>query len=268
MKTSALPLFRRAIVDSWRATLGWSLGIAAAILLYMPLFPALGGKDSQMTQLVNNLPSQLVQTLGYSNITTGSGYAEATFYGLLGFVLMIIVATSWGTAAIAGDEESGSLELTLAHGVTRTQVVLERTLGVVVRLVWLALFSALLILALNNSSELNLKPANVFAVAAAYLGLGLVSATLGIAVGALTGRKVYATGAGAGIAVLSYALNAIGSQSRDLDVLRDFTPYGWAYHHTPLASGADWAGLVLLYGFSVLFVVVAVIALRRRDIAG
>ena len=109
---------------------------------------------------------------------------------------------------------------------------------------------------------------NVFAVAAAYLGLGLVSATLGIAVGALTGRKVYATGAGAGIAVLSYALNAIGSQSKDLDVLRDFTPYGWAYHHTPLASGADWAGLALLYGFSMLFVVGAVIALRRRDIAG
>ncbi|MDQ1528418.1 MAG: beta-exotoxin transport system permease protein, partial [Actinomycetota bacterium] len=109
MKTSALPLFRRAIVDSWRATLGWSLGIAAAILLYMPLFPALGGKDSQMTQLLDNLPSQLVQTLGYSNITTGSGYAEATFYGLIGFVLMVIAATSWGTAAIAGDEESGSL---------------------------------------------------------------------------------------------------------------------------------------------------------------
>ncbi|WP_343317814.1 hypothetical protein AAFM46_11110 [Arthrobacter sp. TMP15] len=106
------------------------------------------------------------------------------------------------------------------------------------RLAWLAAFSALMILALNTSSQLELLPANIVAVAAA-----------------------------AGIAVLGYVLNAIGNQSKNLDHLRDFSPYGWAYHHTPLASGADWGGLALLYGFSILFIVVAVVALRRRDIS-
>jgi ABC-2 type transport system permease protein len=267
MRSSALPLFRRSLAESWRSTLGWTLGIAAALFLYLPLFPSLGGKGSQMAQLIHTLPPQLVNALNYGNITTGSGYAESTFYGLLGFVLIIIAGTSWSTAAIAGDEENGTLELTLAHAVSRTQLVLERTLAVVVRLAWLALFSAGVVLALNSSAELELTTGNVVAVAAAYLGLGLVSATLGLAVGALAGRRVFATGAAAGIAVLGYVLNAIGSQRASLNGVRAYSPYGWAFRHTPLASGADWSGLALLYGLSLVFVVVAVVALRRRDLA-
>jgi ABC-2 type transport system permease protein len=263
-----LPLFRRSMSDSRRSLIGWSIGIAAAIALYIPLFPTLGGTNSQMSKLIGQLPKQLVQTLGYSEIATGSGYTEATFYGLIGFVLIVIAATAWGSAALAGDEESGGLELTLAHAVTRTQVALERTLAVVIRLLWLAVFSGLLILALDPSADLHLKLANLLATAAAYLGLGLVSATLALAVGALAGRRIYATAAGAGIAVLGYVVNAIGAQKPSLGGLRDYTPYGWAFHHTPLASGVDWAGLALLYGFSALFVVVAVVALQRRDIAG
>jgi ABC-2 type transport system permease protein len=268
MRSRPLPLFRRSILDSWRSTAGWTVGIAAALSLYLPIFPSIGGTHSQMAQLIGKLPPQLVNALGYGNITSGSGYVESTFYGLIGFVLIVIAATSWGTAAIAGDEENGTLELTLAHAVGRGQLVLERTFAVVVRLVWLALVSILLVLAFNSSAQLDLTVPNLLATAAAYLGLGLLSATIAIAVGALTGRRAYATGAGAGIAVLGYVLNAIGAQSSKLDRLRDYSPYGWAYHHTPLASGADWGGLALLYGFSILFVIVAVLALRQRDIAG
>ena len=263
-----LPLFRRAIIESWRSTLGWTLGVAAALLLYLPLFPSIGGAGSQMGQLIATLPPQLVNALGYNDITSGAGYTESTFFGLLGFAMIIIAATSWSTAALAGDEENGTLELTLAHAVSRQQLVLERTLAIAVRLAWFALFSALVVLALDSSAQLDLTVPNVVAVSAAYLGLGLISATLGLAVGALTGRRIYATAAAAGIAVVGYALNAIGNQSPDLDALRTVSPYGWAFHHTPLAGGADWGGLALLYGFSLLFVGVAVVALRRRDIAG
>jgi ABC-2 type transport system permease protein len=268
MRSSLLPLFRRTLGDSWRSLIGWSAGVAGALFLYLPLFPSLGGSESQMAKLISTLPPQLVRTLNYGNITTGAGYTESTFYGLIGFLLITIAAVAWGTAAIAGDEENGSLELTLAHGVSRQQLVLERMLAIAVRLAWLALLSALIVLALNAPSELHLTVANEAATAAAYLGLGLLAATFALAVGALTGRRIYATSAGAGIAVLGYVLNAVGNQTQSLDWLRDISPYGWAFHHTPLTNGADWGGLGLLYGFSILFVIVAVIALRRRDIAG
>ena len=264
-RTRPLPLLRRALEESWRSLLGWTIGLLAALLLYLPLFPTLGA-NQQMQNLINELPPQLVNTLGYHNILSGPGYVQATFYGLFGFVLLSIAATAWGTAAIAGDEETGSLELTLAHGVARVQLVLERTGAVVIRLLWLCAFSAIVVFALTGPAQLEIVPRNLIAGAAAMLGLALVPALFAVAAGAATGRRVYATGAGAGAAVVAYALNALGSQTADLAYLKDWSPYGWAYRNTPLVDGTDWAGLGLLFGLDALMLVVAVISFRARDI--
>jgi ABC-2 type transport system permease protein len=264
--STVLPLYRRALGDSWRSLIGWSLGVGAAIALYVPLFPSIGG-NPDVQALLDTMPPELVSAIGYDSIGTGAGYVHSTFYGLIGFALIVIAATSWSTAAIAGDEETGSLELTLAHGVTRAQVVLERAAAVFTRLLWLAVLSVLLVLALNDGAGLEIEFGNLVAEAAAFLGLAMLSAAFGLAVGALTGRRVFATTAAAGVAVLGYALNAVANQSEDLDWLHAWTPYGWAYGELPLRNGADWPGLALLYGVSAALVAVATLALNRRDIA-
>jgi ABC-2 type transport system permease protein len=45
-----------------------------------------------------SLPPELVRTIGYENITTGAGYAQATFFGLTGFFLITIASITWGGA--------------------------------------------------------------------------------------------------------------------------------------------------------------------------
>lgn len=261
----ALPLYRRAISETWRSLIGWTLGLAAALALYVPLFKSIGG-NADMQKLLDSLPPELIKALGYDNIGTGSGYVHSTFFGLIGFALITIAATAWSSAAIAGDEETGSLELTLAHGVTRTQVVLERSAAIVTKLAWLALVSVLLILALNDSSGLGIDAGNLLAEGAAFLGLGILTAAVGLAIGAITGRRAYATGAAAGVAVAGYALNAVANQTENLAWLHNLSPYAWAYQNVPLTNGADWGGLALLYGSSAALVVIAVIALAKRDV--
>lgn len=265
--TKLLPLYRRALADSWRSTIGWTVGFAAAIMLYVPLYASFGATP-QIQEMIASLPPEMTKAMGFESIGTGSGYVHSTVYGLIGFVMLVIAATTWSTAAIAGDEETGSLELTLAHGVTRTQIVLERAAALATRLVLLVLVTVLLVWALNDSAGLGLAGDNLVAEAAALLGLGLVSASLGLAVGAATGRRTYASAAAAGVAVLGYALNAVANQSSDLEWLHTLTPYAWAYGNLPLTNGVDWAGLGLLYGASAILTTAAVVALNRRDIAG
>ncbi len=235
--------------------------------MYLPLYPSVGG-NGQMQDIIASMPPELINTLGFEQIGTGAGYAQSTFFGLIGFLLLTIAGTSWGSAAIAGAEESGKLELALAHAVGRTQYALESALAILVRLLWLGAVAAVLVIVLNEPSELDIEPAHAVAASAALVGITMLSAAFALAVGALTGRGSFATAAGAGLAVLGYALNAIANQSDDLDALRVASPYDWAYGATPLADGADWLGLGLLWGFSVVFVAVATFALRRRDITG
>jgi len=262
-----LPILRRSIADGWRSILAWTFGIIGVIALYLPLFPSVGG-DGQMQQIIESMPPELVNTLGFEAIGSGAGYTQGTFFGLIGFLLLAIAATSWGAAAIAGAEESGALELALAHGVGRSQYAVESALAILVRLLWLGAIATVLILLLNQPSELGLEAGNVVAASAALIGLAMLSATMALAVGALTGRRSIATMAGAGIAVLGYVFNAMANQANDAEGLRAVSPYAWAYHNNPLADGVDWVGLLLLWGVSTALATVAVLALRRRDVVG
>lgn len=260
-----LPLFTKALADSWRSTLAWAIGLAAATMLYLPIYPSIGG-SAQMQDMINALPPEMTKALNYDQIATGPGYTQATLFGLIGFLLMSLASVGWGAAAVAGDEESGLLELTLAHSVTRVQVVLERALAMTVRTVVLSTLVWVLVLALNGPSKLDINPGNLGGAVVLFAGLALLSGTAALFAGALTGRKTYAVAAGAAVAVLGYVFNALGRQSPDVEWLLSLSPYHWAYGNSPVSNGADWGAAWGLLGISAALVVLAATALHRRDV--
>lgn len=262
---TVLPLFRRAFVDSWRGTLGWGVGLAAAALLYLPLYPSIGG-SAQMQDMINALPPELTKALNYDQIATGPGYTQATLFGLIGFLLMTIASVSWGAAAVGGDEESGQLELTLAHGVRRVQVVLERALALALRVVVLAALVLVLVLALNGPSQLGLKPGNVVGAAVLFAGLALLSGSAALCAGAASGRRTVGLAAGAAVGVLGYVFNAVGRQAPGVEWLLNLSPHHWAYGNSPVVNGADWAAAGWLWGLSAALVAIAAVVLDRRDV--
>ncbi|GAA1495607.1 ABC transporter permease subunit [Paeniglutamicibacter kerguelensis] len=265
MKTQSYPLMRKSLTDSWRSTVGWGIGLLAIMSLYLPLYPSIGGSP-QMRELLASLPQEMIRALNYDQIASGPGYTQATFFGLTGFLLMSIAAISWGASAIGGDEEAGLLELTIAHGVTRTQVVLERTAALVIRILLLALLVLVVILALNGPAQLGIDPAKVVAGVLMFVLLTLLGGTGALVAGALSGRRMFGIIAGTAIAVVGYVFNALGNQSQDLQWLHNFSPYYWAYGQSPLVSGVPWASVAGLGALSLLFIVVSVLALRHRDI--
>ncbi|MBD7956361.1 ABC transporter permease subunit [Microbacterium sp. Sa4CUA7] len=262
----ALPVLRRALLDGWRGQIGWSIGVVAVVGLYLPLFPAM--RTPELAGVLNSLPPELVRTLGYEDIATGAGYTQATFFGLIGFVLITIAGIAWGAAAIGGAEESGRLELTLAHAVGRVQYALESAAAVLVKLLLLGVVAWAAIALLNGPAELDLQLGKLVAVVFAWVGVGLFSATAALAAGAVTGRRAWGLGVGAGVAVAGYVLQAVANNSDDLDWLRVFSPYEWAFGQAPLANGVDGPGLALLWGGGAVLIALATAALARRDVTG
>lgn len=265
-RVAPAPVLRRWLGDGRRALLGWSLAVAGVAGLYLPLFPSM--QTPELASVIDSLPPELVRTLGYGDITSGAGYAQATFFGLIGFVLVTIAGVSWGAAFIGGAEESGRLELTLAHGVGRVQYALESAGALVLRLTALGAVGLVVVLALNGPSGLGLGAGHVLAATVAWVSLGILSASAALAVGAASGRRSWGVGAGAGVAVLGYVLQALANNSAELDALRWFSPYDWAFGNAPLANGFDGGGLALLWGTSAVLIAVATGSLARRDVLG
>lgn len=263
-RPAALPVARGHLRTGLRGLVAWTLGICAVLGLYLPLYPSMRSDD--LTALLDSLPDQLVETLGYDDIATGAGYTQATFFGLMGFVLLSIATIAWGSAAIGGAEEAGDLEIVLAHAVGRVQYALESALALLTRVAALSLVAIGGVLALDGPAQLGLDTGHLVATTAAWAGLGMLTGSAALAAGAATGRSVVAVAAGAAVTVTGYVLNALGRSTPDLAWLRPLSPYHWAFGSDPLTNGAHWPGLGLLWGVSAVLVTAAAWALSHRDI--
>jgi len=265
LRRARLPLFEKVFTDSWRSLIGWGLGLVAVTSLYLPIYPSMGGNE-QLQDLVDRLPKELTRSMNYDQIGTGPGYTQATVFGLIGFLLLAIAAISWGASALGGDEESGRLELTLAHGVTRVQVALSRFAALAVKILALSALTCALVLFWNRPAALSLDLVNLVGTGLLFGGLILLCGSVALFVGALTGRRVWGIGGGTFVAVTGYAFNAIGNQSPSCEWLHALSPYHWAFGSNPLTTGADPMTVLLFYGLSLLLGAATAVVLRQRDI--
>lgn len=260
-----VPIVTRALGESWRGLIAWAAGIIAVLVLYLPLYPSIGGSN-ELQAILDSLPPELISALGYDQISSGAGYTQSTFFGLVGFVLLVVAATTWGASLLAGEWEAGRLELDLAHGIGRVRVLLEAALTVLIKLVLLLALAIGVILLLNEPAELGITAGNLLAAAVGTTGLAFLSAAVALLVGAITGRRSLAATGGALIAALGYVLQALAKQSADLEWLGAWSPFAWVNDPVPLIEGWNTIGFLQVWGLGLLLVAGAALVLQRRDI--
>jgi ABC-2 type transport system permease protein len=261
-----LPLTRRAVSSSLRALLGLVVGYVAIGLLYLPLYESLAPAFAAEGQVLRLVPEEIKRAVGIDDFSTGAGYVTATYYGLLGTVLAAVGAIGWGIGGVAGPEESGRLELVLAHGTTRTRYWVQQVLALVVLTLLLCAAAAAMPYLLNDSEQLGLALENQLAMLAQFWGLTLLTGMVPLAVGGATGHRGAALGLGVLVAGGGFLLNAVGRIDADLAFLTDYSPYGWVFEPQPLLNGWDPRGLVLLFGSALLLMIVGGLLFRRRDL--
>lgn len=214
-----MPIFASELRHGWKALMGWIIGLIAVCVVYLPFFESIGASP-EMESMLSALPDALVVGMGFDTMFTGAGYVHSSILELTALILVVIAGVGWGARAIAGDEEEGMLELTLAHGVSRMRVYSERALVIVVRFLILGAVLWAILMGLSGPFSLDLDAAYTTAGVASFTVLAIALAFVSLAVGAATGRKSAAIGAGAGVGVAAYVANVIGRQSDDLGVAR------------------------------------------------
>lgn len=258
-------IWTKTLWDQRRGLLGWGIGLVAVSLIYGAFYPF--AATPEYGELIESLPAGLAEAMGWDDIASPHGYLGSTVFGILGPVLAIIFAIGTGARAIAGDEENGSLELLVAHPVTRRRVVTQRALALGVALAAAGLVVFLAILAIRGPIELTIPVGHI---AAASLNLALLAAVFGtfaLLVGAIVGRRGLVIGVAAVVAVVAYLANGLAPQVDSLAWLQKGSPFYWFAGTDTLRDGLDPASSLLLLALAALFTVAAVFTFDRRDIA-
>lgn len=259
-------VFRKSMRDNRRGWILWTVALTAVAAMYASFYPSVN--NPAMADALNSFPQSLKEAFHMEDYTRPENYFAVSVFGLLIPILVAVFAIFAGVKAVAGDEEAGTLDLIQAQPVSRVSLALQRLLAVVVVLVAIAAVICVVVIALRGPGQFTaLSPGRLFAICLQLALFGLLFASLAYGVGAWTGRRAYAIGAGAAVAVVGYLGDSFFTQIDALKWMEKFSPFDWYLGGEPLKHGVQWGHVGLLLGFAVAFVAAGTWRYSQRDIA-
>jgi ABC-2 type transport system permease protein len=244
------------------------LVVLSAILLSMgmmmgPLYSLL---DADLTSFADNIPDALSAMVGGIDLATPEGWYMAENFSLVVPIALIVGTVVVGTGAIAGEEESGNMGLLLASPISRTRVVVEKSVAMVVYAVVLGVVTFVGTVAGSVLAGLDMSVANIAGLSLLGALLGLLFGAVSMALGAATGRKRVAVYGAVGCAVVSFLYNTIITITTDLVAWARLGPFHYYLSGEPLSNGISWTHVAVLAGASALLLAVSPLLFERRDL--
>ena len=256
-RPSPNPLLRMPVLASMYeqrlGVLAWGLG-AAFFAFY------LASVARQTADLIQG-------SAGFRNYLTAAGhgnpYIALTGYFWFGIALLLLaVYAITQVARWSADDNEGRLEMILSAPVSRTRVVIERAVALMVRL-------AIIIAISSIALDLGGAVANIYFDLGALTVASLLLIPFGLSFAAI-GAVLASRAPRATVAVLvtftflSYLITQLGPLLRWPDwalKLSVFNLYG-----APLTNGVDWTGLWIMSAITIGGFAVGALLMQRRDV--
>ncbi|WP_412539502.1 ABC transporter permease subunit [Longispora sp. K20-0274] len=257
-------VFTKTLWDARRSLLGWSIGTTLVALMYASFFPSMSG--GAMDDALKSLPEALKEGFHLDDLGSAAGYLGANTFGIVVPLLVLFFGASTGARAIAGDEESGQLDLLLAHPVSRTSLVLQRFGALAAGSTGIAVLVLGGLTAIRKTAQLTAVSVTDLAAQCLNLALlGIVFGALALCAGGIVGRRGLVFAATAAVGVLSYAANSFGPQL-GLGWAQKMSPFYYYLGGAPLKNGFQWGDAGILAAASLVLVGIGLWVFNRRDI--
>jgi len=249
--------------------LGWGIALALLAALIVGIYDSVADQQAQFEVLLESYPPELMAFFGADDVATSmfapEGFVSAEFFSWMPIVIGIF-AVLMGSGLLVGDEEKGTLDLILAHPLSRTLLFMGRllafvtaTLGILF-IVWLGF-----VVTMNWSTNMNIGWGRVclplLALLAELLLFGALALLLSMV---LPSRRMAASVAGV-VMVASFFITSLARIDERLETVAKLSPLNY-YQSGEAIHGLNWQWVGGLLLVTMVFVLLAWWRFWRRDI--
>jgi len=246
-----------------RSTIWYAAGMALYALVVVVLYPSFRHQTS-LNGLSGSTAAALFGITG--PLTSPGGWLNANIYGNFFPLIMLLLTVGYGAAAVAGQDEDGTLGLVAALPIRRRGILFQKAGAMAVQALLLATAVAICVL-VGRGFELSISPADTIAVSAAVVLMGLDFGLITMVVGAVAGRRGTALGAGAGLAAASYLVSSLASTISGIRPARYLSLLYWSAGNDQISRGVSAADFAALFAVGLAALVAAVVAFGRADLS-
>jgi beta-exotoxin I transport system permease protein len=258
-------VFLKGLRDQRRALVGWGIGIVLLVLLEAALWPSIRDMPD-LKEFLASYPEAMRELFNLEDFGTGTGFMNAELFSAMLPILFIIFAIGRGARMIAGEEESGTLDVLLLTPVSAVRLVLHQGAALAAGVAALGAVLYTTMLGSSWTFGLGIGAADLAGATLAMVLLGVEFGWLALAVGAALGRRAVAIAVASAAAVAAYVLYVAGELVGVLEPWQPLSPF-----HQALDGGPLGAGLPAAYAWMPLAAAAVLAAalpvFDRRDIA-
>ena len=259
-------VFTKSLYDRRHGIVWWSLAIGLLTLSVLSAWPSV---RDEYQRLVANYPPALPAFFGIerNGLDTAAGYLQAELFSLLVPLSLIAYMIAAGSAATAGEEEAGTLDLLLAQPVSRRRVLVEKYAAACASLAVITVAFVVVLIAFTRVFDIHVAVLHLVAGCVSAYVLATLFGGVALFAGCATGHRALAAGVAAAAAIAAYLLSSLATLVEGLRRFRPVSPFWWYSGHEPLRRGLEPLHVALLCAVTIVFVVASAVVFERRDLA-
>jgi len=258
-----LNLLKHEVLSRLGGILGWGIGLILFGAMYISVYPQMADQMADLADL------EFYRAMGI-DIRSFAGYIASVVLQFLPLLLGIYAITT-STDTLAGEEDSGRLELVLAMPLKRWQIVAVKALAIalvaLIIMVIAGLGNMAVLQAVKATVEVDVTAGQLFVAVLNGWPITLAFMMLGLWLGAYLPNRRLAALALTVIFVASYFINSLG---RLIDSLAGIRPFSLFYYlDTSTAvfkDGVQPRDVAVLLGVAAVFFGLALLSFQRRNV--
>ena len=258
-----LSLLKYELFSRWSAILGWGIGLSILGIMYIAILPEMGDEMFAIADL------SLYQKMGI-DLHSFAGILASSVIGIIP-VILGIYAIITSTETLAGEEDSGTLELIVAMPLPRWQIVTAKAVAISATTLLIVSIAgtanALMLNAVQASIEIDITPMQLFLATLSAWPLTLTFLMLGLFMATYLPNRRTAALVTTVAFLASYLGEMLTASVQSLEVIRPLPLFYYFDSSAELfANGVQGRDLAVLLGLAALFFALAVASFQRRDI--
>ena len=247
-----------------RSTIGYAAGMALYMLVIVALYPAFK-HSTGLDKLITDNPTIAAMFGVTGSLSSPAGWVDANAYTNFLPLIMLLLTIGYGAAAIAGQDEDGTLGLLVVLPVPRREILTEK-IATMIAQAFVLMVTVAVCFYVGRAFQVTLDPWHVATASLALLALGIDLGLIALAVGAATRSRGTAIGIATALAAASYLLSSLAPVVHWLRPLRFASLFYWADGNHQLSQGANLASFAVLASVGIAAALVANEAFRRFDV--
>ncbi|MFV9675732.1 MAG: ABC transporter permease subunit [Anaerolineales bacterium] len=258
-------VIRYTLRRSRGALIGWGIGLAALAIMMGSLFDMVASSGELMLAYVEALP-EFSEIFDMAGMSTPIGWLDVEYFSFMPLILGLFAAGA-GASMLARDEERGTLDLILAHPVSRTTLFWGRFLATtLVMIILLLICWASLLLTMIWSEGFSIPALDLLLPFASLFGILMFFMTLALLLSMLLPARSMASMLTAMVLVASFFVTLLSGAVDQLERAADFSPLTYMETATAIENGLNltWFGVFLV--INLVLTLISWQLFQRRDI--